>query len=92
MNIHHILDMTTRGVPFNPSLHKQQEHDADFHAIHYHSQEYQEQMGRALGKRIFRHMLGQQMPISACASARSDQGLHYPLTESLDTTECMNGE
>ena len=27
-----------------------------------------------------------------CASMQSDQGLHYLLTESLDTTECMNGE
>ena len=25
-------------------------------------------------------------------SAQSDQGLHCPLTESLDTTECMIGE
>ena len=32
------------------------------------------------------------MPILACASAQSDQDLHCPLTESLDTTECMNGE
>ena len=24
--------------------------------------------------------------------AQSDQGLHCPLTESLDTTECLNGE
>ena len=23
---------------------------------------------------------------------KSDQGLHCPLTESLNTTECMNGE
>ena len=29
---------------------------------------------------------------SACSSAQSGQGLHCPLTESLDTTECMNGE
>ena len=35
---------------------------------------------------------GQRKPRSACASAQSDQGLHCPLTESLDTTECMNGE
>ena len=26
------------------------------------------------------------------ASAQSDQGLHCPLTESLDTIECINGE
>ena len=35
---------------------------------------------------------GQRRPRSACASAQSDQGFHYPLTELLDTTECMNGE
>ena len=34
----------------------------------------------------------QQRPRSACASAQSDQGLHCMLTESLDTTECKNGE
>ena len=33
-----------------------------------------------------------QRPWSACTSAQSDQGLQCPLTESLDTTECMNGE
>ena len=35
---------------------------------------------------------GQLRPRSACASAQSAQVLHCPLTESLDTTECMNGE
>ena len=25
-------------------------------------------------------------------SLQSDQGLHYPLTELLDTTDCVNGE
>ena len=35
---------------------------------------------------------GQRRPRSACASALSDQDLHRPLTESLDTAECMNGE
>ena len=35
---------------------------------------------------------GQWRPRSACASAQSDQGLHCPLTEPLDTTECMTGE
>ena len=35
---------------------------------------------------------GERRPRSACASAQSDQGLHCPLTESLDTTECINGE
>ena len=32
---------------------------------------------------------GQRRPRSACASAQSDQGLHYPLIETLDTTESM---
>ena len=32
---------------------------------------------------------GQQRPRSDCAFAQSDQGLHCPLTESLDTTGCM---
>ena len=35
---------------------------------------------------------GQRRSRSACASAQSDQDLHCPLSESLDTTECMNGE
>ena len=35
---------------------------------------------------------GQQGPWSDCASAQSDQGLYCPLSESMDTTECMNGE
>ena len=35
---------------------------------------------------------GQRMPRSACAFAQSDQGLHCPLTESLDTAECTSGE
>ena len=35
---------------------------------------------------------GQRRPRSDCASAQSDLGLRCPLTESLDTTECMNGE
>ena len=35
---------------------------------------------------------GQRRPRSACASTQSDQGLYSSLTESLDTTECMNGE
>ena len=32
------------------------------------------------------------MPRWAYAFAESDKGLHYSLTDSLDTTECMNGE
>ena len=31
-------------------------------------------------------------PRSACTSVQSDQGLCYSLTESLNTTECINGE
>ena len=34
----------------------------------------------------------QRMPRSACAFAQSDQGLRSPLTESLDTIECISGE
>ena len=34
----------------------------------------------------------QRMPKSPCASAQSEQDLHCPLTESWDTTECMNVE
>ena len=39
--------------------------------------------------RFFFDIWGQRRPRSACASAQSDQGLHYPLIESLDTTESM---
>ena len=35
---------------------------------------------------------GQWRPRSDCASAQSDQGLHCPLPESLDSTECTNEE
>ena len=35
---------------------------------------------------------GQWKPWSDCTSVQSDQGLHYPLTKSSNTTECMNGE
>ena len=35
---------------------------------------------------------GQRRPWSDCADAQSEQGLYCPLTESLDTAECMNGE
>ena len=48
-------------------------------------------MGCALRKCVL-GICGQPRPRSACASAQSDQGLHYPLTESLDSTGCMNGE
>ena len=33
---------------------------------------------------------GQRRPRSACTSTQSYHGLHCPLTESLDTTECIN--
>ena len=35
---------------------------------------------------------GQRKPRSACASAQYNQGFHCPLTEPLETQECMNGE
>ena len=35
---------------------------------------------------------GQRRPRSDCADAQSDQGLCCPLTESLDTVECISGE
>ena len=35
---------------------------------------------------------GQRRPRSDCADVQSDLGLPCPLTKSLDTTECMNGE
>ena len=44
-------------------------------------------MDHAIQKRVSRHMRTAK-PRSACAFAQSDQGLHCPLTESLDTTEC----
>ena len=34
----------------------------------------------------------QGRPKSVCASVQSDQGFRCPLTESLVSTECMNGE
>ena len=42
-------------------------------------------------KRLFGHIRTAKAQIS-CASNQSDQGIHCPLAESLDTTECMNGE
>ena len=38
------------------------------------------------------HICGQLRPRSDCANAQSDQGLHCPLTESLHTADCMNGD
>ena len=40
---------------------------------------------------MFSDICGQRMSRSACASAQSDQGLHCPQTEILDTTKCMTG-
>ena len=42
--------------------------------------------------KVFSGICGQRWPRSACASVQLDQGLYSPLTESLDTRECMNGE
>ena len=53
---------------------------------------------RTVGKFVEYHknvssgICGQRRPRTACASAQSDQPLRCPLTESLDTTECINGE
>ena len=51
-------------------------------------------LGRAMRKRV-RAYADSESPDQTgnqTANAQSNQGLHYPLTESLDTTECMNGE
>ena len=48
-------------------------------------------MGRAI-QNVSSEKCEQRRPRSACASAQSDQDLHCSLTESFDTTECMNGE
>ena len=48
-------------------------------------------LGCAMIKCVFRHMQTGK-PRSDFASVQSDQGLHCLLAESLDTTECMNGE
>ena len=42
-------------------------------------------IGRAMRKRVFGHM--ERRPRTVYASAQSGQGSHFPLTESLDTTE-----
>ena len=47
-------------------------------------------IGRA--KNVSSGICGQRRPRSDCASAQSDQGLRCPLTDSLNTTECMNAE
>ena len=41
-------------------------------------------------KNVSSDICGQRRPRSACASTQSDLYLRRQLTESLDTTECMN--
>ena len=41
-------------------------------------------------KMCLRFKCGQRRPRSDCAFAQSDLGLHSPLTESVNTKECMN--
>ena len=48
--------------------------------------------GRRLCENEPSGVCGQRRPRSACASAQADQGLHCPLIESLDTTECIIAE
>ena len=45
-----------------------------------------------LSKTVSSGICGQRKPRSACASAQPDQGSRCPLTKSLDTIECINGE
>ena len=51
-------------------------------------------MGRALRKRVFGHMRTAKAKVNLLirACAQSDPGIHWPLTESCDTAECMNWE
>ena len=46
----------------------------------------------AIRKGVFWHMGTVKAQISLRACAQADQGLHCPLTELLDTTECLNWE
>ena len=48
-------------------------------------------MGATPCKNVSSGIYGQRRPRSACASAQSDQYLHCPLTKSLNTIECFNG-
>ena len=48
-------------------------------------------MDQAMRKHVF-GICGQQRPRSACAFTQSDQDLHFSLTESRDTIECINGQ
>ena len=43
----------------------------------------------ALCENVSSGICGQRRPRSDCADAQSDQGLHCPLTVSLDTTDSM---
>ena len=45
-----------------------------------------------LSENVSSSICGQRRPRSDCADAQSDQGIRCPLTESLDTKECMNGK
>ena len=46
--------------------------------------------GQYYAKMCLQVMCGR--PISNCADAQSNQGLSYPQTDLLDTTECFNVE
>ena len=48
-------------------------------------------MGHAMQKCVFGHVQKTKAR-SGCAPPQSDQDLHCPLTQPLNTTECMNGE
>ena len=48
-------------------------------------------MGRDM-REVSLDICGQPRPRLACVSVQSDQELHCPLTELLDTTKCMNVE
>ena len=43
------------------------------------------------GETVFEHMRKEKAK-SACAYMQSDQGFHCLLTDSFDTTDCINGE
>ena len=49
-------------------------------------------MGLAVHKNVSPGICGQRRLRSACTYAQSDQGLHCPLTELFDKTDCMNVE
>ena len=52
---------------------------------------YEEYLDGAM-RNVSPGICGQRRPRSACAPVQSDLGLHCPLTESLDTTGCINRE